>query len=53
MNLKRIIREAKEKGLRLTPRYGQFYVTDNTGKRDFISKIFQSLDEVKTFLETQ
>ena len=53
MNITRIIKDAEKKGIRVTAKFGQIYVTDNTLSRSWGVKIFNSISELKSFIDSQ
>jgi len=53
MNITKIIKEAERKGIRVTARFGQIYVTDNTLSRSWGVKIFNDVSELKRFIDAQ
>ena len=53
MNITKIIKQAEAKGIRVTARFGQIYVTDNTLNRSWGVKIFNNVEELRRFVEAQ
>jgi len=53
MNITKIIKDAERKGMRVTARFSQIYVTDNTLTRSWGVKIFNNVLELKRFIDTQ
>ena len=53
MNINKIIKQAEAKGIRVTARFSQIYVTDNTLTRSWGVKIFNNIGELKRFIDAQ